>query len=395
MDFQEQLKQQLAKFDSNSESTSNTDQPRHQPIRISKKRKFFGRILPIAPSDINAPFAVPFERVWLPYKTQAGAVSQVPVIINSDDPEDEIAKICNWLVMQNNKYRKEHQGYTDDIINIFDKKPVYGFHIERRAEILGVELDPQTGNMRTNANGVADVKNYLLPISAYTNILRLLVEPDMPYQINGHPFATPQQFITPAETFPLGIQFDGSTDYPTTPRPDIVLPAITYNYVEKNADGSYKYFDDPVKANEVTRTASPDFYELVLAQLKDRVRQATTNAKSQPQQPQQQPSQPQNSQPTSTAPAWNSTPVEPQVATPEPAKTEANASTPWTPAPEDETTVDPFEKKEPQGSTELPTTPSTESAQPQWNPSPDIENTDDEFNASSDVSDILHGLGLE
>ena len=266
MDFKKMLKEKMNQADNIGNGNGNSRAESLPVTRISSKRPFFGRILPMG--DVFP--LVEVDRVFVPYTNQAGAVSKIPVIL-SKDGSDELTKLLKWVISTNYKYRESHQEFKKDIINLFDTPQKYNFHIIHRAYMVGLELNSAGNGYVVDQNGVPLVSLFDIPFSAYNNLLKLLSTTPA-FQIEGHPFKDDMQFLTADKTFPISIKFDGNTNYLVNARPDIVLDNMGYNYLEKDENG-YKYFADPYEEAKTLKETNPSMYKTLLGQIRGIVRE--------------------------------------------------------------------------------------------------------------------------
>lgn len=274
MDFKEMLKAKINQVENVGNNNSASSSTPRQVTRISSKRSFFGRILPLGD---KFPL-VEIDRVFVPYKNAGGSVSTIPVVI-SPDSSDELTRLLKWVISTNYRYRESHQGFNKDIINLFDTPQRYNFHIIHHALMVALELNQNGDGYRVDENGIPDVELYEIPFSAYGNLLNLL-NTTPAFKVNGAPFKDDMQFLTSDQTFPVSIKFDGSTNYPVDARPDLVLGAMSFNYLEKNGE-EYKYFTDPYEEATPLGEINSTMYNNLLSQLKAKVKDEYQKMKSQ------------------------------------------------------------------------------------------------------------------
>jgi hypothetical protein len=276
-DFSTQINQLLA---------NNNQQSDFRPVRIGAKKHFVGRILPLEQGQF--PFAQ-YQQAWVNYTTKSGESISMPVKINSRNPQDKVAKLLNQVIDFNNDYRHSHPQEKGDAISLSGGR--FGLNIQSRAYFLGVELSKtQTGSFAQNLNpdGQPDIKTYDVSHGALRQVATLL-RPDIPYMNNNQPmFNTQLQFITTGETLPVSIKTerDNSGRYQTTAQimSGLILPAMNFNYLEKNADNTYKYIDNIYQQAKPLMETNPNQYEMLYQQLsqsataqKDKLNQAQTN----------------------------------------------------------------------------------------------------------------------
>lgn len=261
MDFNEILKQQLqlSSQQGNGGNNQEHEERHHQLINISRNNPFYGRIMPI--HNEKGWFAHPFERVWLTYNGKI-----VPVIIDTKNPNDEIAKLALRLVSYN--YSVEETQRLK--VNPRDR---YGFRIEKRAEFVGAPANPDTDQPVLTADGTPVLLNYTITMSAYNSILQLLSDPRS--LINGKPWSTEFKFITLGETYPMSISLPNNENkYDVRfPSGHVLQPLNFPNWDARDNSGNYVRFDDIDKFNRPLIETSPTFYGKVL----DTFKQFLTN----------------------------------------------------------------------------------------------------------------------
>lgn len=237
-------------------------------VRVNGKTPMFARILPLGDKWL----ACRFDQAYIDVNGFKGMVTLTSSNPDNteDDDLDELATLCNKAVALNKEYKKI-VGNTNapDLIDLAPGGR-YGFRIKHSVEVVGVPVikSPQGSFQMANSqtgNGLA-ITNYVISLATYLNIIDKLRDN---YMINGQSFDTPLQFITEKASYPLSIKIARDRkSYDVDLRTDIPLPAINYNYLEKDASGNYKYIDDPYMFNKPTRVASPSRYNQAIQAIK-------------------------------------------------------------------------------------------------------------------------------
>ena len=265
-------------------NSNNSDNPtaNYRPVTINKKTPFLGRILPI--DDHSFPFVL-YQQVWVSYTNKAGQVNSTAINVNTDDPNDKLGKLLQEIVSFNHQYNKEHPDHASegDIIKVAAGK--FPLRIAQRAAFLGVALQKnQQGqwSQSVNPQGQLDIKSYDISNGALVAIAEKL-KPEFPYMYNGQQmFQDGFQFITANATFPVSVKFNepasgkGIGNWSAEVIQGMALPAVNFNYLEKDETGNLKYVDDLVKMNQATYLLNPNFADFLYDQLS-----ATFNAQKQ------------------------------------------------------------------------------------------------------------------
>lgn len=406
--FQEALQNVL-----NSNNNNNNNNNNFRPVRISAKNDFFGRILPL--ENQNAwPFAI-YQSAWISYTNKDGHVSPLMVTVDTHNQQDELGQLLSSVVSFNRQYNKENPEHKGDAIKISSGR--YALRVSTRVTFLGVQMIKSNGGQfvqKSDPNGNPAIESFDMSYSALRELAALL-KPEAPYiNRDGQPrFNTPFQFITTNETFPVRIHFNqvpnGVGNWSATPNEMYSLPAIPFNYFEKNSDGTYKFIDDVVKEREPLLTSNPKFYQTVLNQVKEAIatqKQNLTQSQTNPYagdmpfnnapQGSQDVVQNMTNQPMSnfTQPQ-NNAPQQPQQA-PEQAQPasqpngqmqQPNASQGTTQAPVQPSNQQPTSSV--QQNNQQPTNPVPQNNQSQM-PFPDNQ-TNDNSNANTDIDGLLNG----
>lgn len=266
-DFSSQINQLLS-------SNNNNAQTEFRPVRIGAKKSFIGRILPL---NGKFPFAR-YQQAWVNYTTNSGEVVSMPVKINSSNPNDKVAKLLNEIIDFNRDYRQTHPQEKGDAIALSSGR--FGLNIQSRAYFLGVELakNNEGGYAESlNPDGQPDIKAYDISLGALRSVAALL-RPDVPYMNNNQPmFNNDLQFITTGATIPVNIKTVRGDNgrYQTTAQvvSGLILQPLQFNYLEKNADGSYKYVDDIYQQAKPLMETNPNQYERLYSQLANSVKE--------------------------------------------------------------------------------------------------------------------------
>lgn len=275
-DFQQALNQYINQ--NNNQGGSN-----FKPVSISRKHPFFGRILPVS---ANAwPFAM-YNNVWVSYTNKSGQVTPLSFNIDPQDPNDKLGKLISNVISFNRQYSKQHRDFVDQNGNPKEAIQIaygkFGLNINHRATFYGVTVEKtQDGRyaQALNPEGQLDIKAYDISNGALNEIASLL-QPKIPYmKQNGQPmFNNAMQFITAQETYPISLSFEKQG---TSQRgswkgeviSQLVLPAITYNYMEKDQLGNYKYVPDIFTEQQPLYKREPSFADTVYDQLSQSVKQ--------------------------------------------------------------------------------------------------------------------------
>lgn len=265
-------------------NSNNSDNPtaNYRPVTINQKTPFLGRILPI--DDHSFPFVL-YQQVWVSYTNKAGQVNSTAINVNTDDPNDKLGKLLQEIVSFNHQYNQEHPDHASegDIIKVAAGK--FPLRIAQRAAFLGVALQKnQQGqwSQSVNPQGQLDIKSYDISNGALVAIAEKL-KPEFPYMYNGQQmFQDGFQFITANATFPVSVKFNkpasgkGIGNWSAEVIQGMALPAVNFNYLEKDETGNLKYVDDLVKMNQATYLLNPNFADFLYDQLS-----ATFNAQKQ------------------------------------------------------------------------------------------------------------------
>lgn len=393
-DFSAQINQLLS---------SNNSQQDFRPVRVGVKKHFVGRILPLEQGKF--PFAQ-YQQAWVNYTTKSGESISMPVKINSRNPQDKVAKLLNQVIDFNRDYHQSHPQEKGDAISLSSGR--FGLNIQSRAYFLGVELAKnQNGTFAQtlNPDGQPDIKAYDLSHGALRQVA-VLLRPDIPYMNNNQPmFNTGLQFITTGETLPVSIKTerDNNGRYQTTAQimSGLILPAMQFNYLEKNTDGSYKYVDDIYQQAKPLMETNPNQYEMLYQQLsqsanaqQSKLKQAQTNPfpNQQVNVAQQMASQPQ--QKVDSMPFSNDiTNVEATQPTPHAAQSQpatqsvASQQTPQQPV---QQPTQPQSVRSQSIQNNAPQTNSVQSAQPQ--PTSSADDIDKMLDNDKDLDDLLNDL---
>lgn len=408
--------------DAINQLNSNSNENNFRPTTLGKKQAFFGRILPL--ENGGFPF-VQFREAWVSFTKKDGSVTALPVIVDPNNPNDQLAKLLNTVIQFNkDKGAKDEKGYAVDTIKLASGR--FPLSIRTRTYFLGVPVTNQNGTyaQAVDNQGRPAVEAYQISYSGMYAISSLLT-PEMPYMNarTGQPMFTDQaQFMTAGETMPVSAKFvdapnGGVGSWNASVNQAMILPAMNFNYLERDDQGNMKYVDDIEKEAKPLVESDPNFYQIVLNQLTQSYNTQLAQVSSNPyatganfsQAPQvgagdlpfpsqsQTPNAPTNNQaPTNGQPA-------PQAPVSSSAPTQGNFtnqfSQPTTDTPEDDLSM-PFpnstDMQEPTPTSaptapasQAPVQPTTPAQQPQPNTTPDpLAN----LNASSDVDSFLANL---
>lgn len=251
-----------------NDSQNDQQQDNFRPVVINQNQPFLGRILPIGGLW---PFAE-YYQAWISLTRKDGSVTPYPVIIDNDpNSNDKLGILLHRAIEYNNQHRTKQD--SSDRIKLASGR--YPLRIQRRATFLGVAVQNQNGQwgQQVDNQNHPVIKAYDISYGAEQAICALL-KPEMPYLYNGKElFNTPEQFITIQATFPVSAKFEkphgkGVGNWSASVQ-QLLLPAMNFNYLEKNQDGSYKYVDDIFKERQPLMKTNPDFYQQVLAQISE------------------------------------------------------------------------------------------------------------------------------
>lgn len=400
-DFSERLKEELSKATKSNGSSNNNDngpQRKSRPVYVNKKNPFFGRILPLG----DKWFAVTTKRVQMTLPKKNGEYTMSP-ILDMDNKEDKLATLIKQVQHYNYQYRQDHDVPDQyDAIGL-NKEPFGGgeptTRVQTRSEFIGIQMvqgDNGQYVMEQGPNGPI-IRNFSASGTVYNDLLELMA--DKSYTVNGQPFPDALGFVSARETFPVQAKIHGQNQWSVTPRPDIVLPAMTYNYLEKGVNGEdYKYFDDPYLFNQPLMKANPDFYERVYGQVKEIVTKRMEELKSEDSGFQGNPyEQPEPQEPQQWKPQAPVQQTQPQA----PKALQTNDyPEPWAqagevPANPGKVSTDEYEPQAPEPE-QTPKPESAQQAQPQVQQTPEVkgEEIGDGMTADKNVDDLLSELGL-
>ena len=439
---------------------SNSNENNFRPTTLGKKQAFFGRILPL--ENGGFPF-VQFREAWVSFTKKDGSVTALPVIIDPSNQNDQLAKLLSTVIQFNkDKGAKDEKGYAVDTIKLASGR--FPLSVRTRAYFLGVPVTNQNGTyaQAVDNQGRPAVEAYQISYSGMYAISSLLT-PEMPYMNarTGQPMFTDQaQFMTAKETMPVSAKFvdapnGGVGSWNASVNQAMILPAMNFNYLERDAQGNMKYVDDIEKEARPLIESDPNFYQIVLNQLTQSYNtqmaqvssnpyatgasfnstpqvgandlpfpnqnqtssaptnnQAPMNGQPAPQAPMNNQSQPQKvdvvanmtgqpasnfTQPTAPAqPAPQSTQAPVSSSTPDQGNFANPFSQPTTDTPESDLSMpfpSPADMQDPASASQAPVQPTTPAQQPQTQPQ--TNTTPDplaNLNASSDVDSFLANL---
>lgn len=318
MSFEEQIEAILG--DSHK---AQQQQDNFRAINIGKT-PFVGRILPL--EEGKFPF-VSYTRSWLSYTNRNGEPTTIPVIFDRTNPNDVLGKLIASVFFYNRSQSKA-TGNNDDVIKISSGR--FGLQMQERATFLGVRVGPnQQGNYVEEIDGNTNqevIKAFDISHGMLRNVAELL-KPSVPYMNNqGQPlFNTPLQFISAGQTFPVELKSTQGADrhWSSTANAlnQIALPPMSFNYLEKEQDGSYKYIPNIAKEQRPLLETNPTFYEKVYAYVKESVdaqmsKLGITTLDTRNQAPAQQTPGFNSSQPTQPSPAFQASKPTNSPATP-------------------------------------------------------------------------------
>ena len=238
------------------------------------KTPFVGRILPLEEGEF--PF-VSYTRSWLSYTNRQGEPTSIPVIFDRTDPNDVLGKLIASVFFYNRAQAKA-TGNNDDVIKISSGR--FGLQMQERATFIGVRVGPnQQGAYVEEIDGNTNqevIKAFDISHGMLRNLVELL-KPSVPYMNNqGQPlFNTPLQFISAGQTFPVELKSTQGSDrhWSSTANAlnQIALPPMSFNYLEKEQDGSYKYIPNLAQERRPLSETNPTFYEKVYNYVKESV----------------------------------------------------------------------------------------------------------------------------
>jgi hypothetical protein len=258
--------------DAINQLNSNSNENNFRPTTLGKKQAFFGRILPL--ENGGFPF-VQFREAWVSFTKKDGSVTALPVIVDPNNPNDQLAKLLNTVIQFNkDKGAKDEKGYAVDTIKLASGR--FPLSIRTRTYFLGVPVTNQNGTyaQAVDNQGRPAVEAYQISYSGMYAISSLLT-PEMPYMNarTGQPMFTDQaQFMTAKETMPVSAKFvdapnGGVGSWNASVNQAMILPAMNFNYLERDAQGNMKYVDDIEKEAKPLIESDPNFYQIVLKQL--------------------------------------------------------------------------------------------------------------------------------
>lgn len=312
VNFRELINKQLNQLDGgNSNGGGNEDTRKKERVDIGRKHPFFGRVLPLGTEEF--PFTN-YAEAWVDYTTKDGKQTMTKLVLDVDDRDDKLTSLLYKAIRYNNEYRKEHQNFKGDkiIMNHKQADSPYPFRISRRAEFVGIPLAKDLNGqlqLKTNTETGYEFVNYSVSNAAYKTLLELTQSDTL--MVNGKPFDTDLGYITKDETLPVAIKLNTEgRGYDVQPSM-MVLPAITFDYLQRGTDGDYLYFDDPALHNKPTKETNPGLYEAVLQQLTNSVNAQMGADKESQVNPYVEAPQPQVQTPVAPAPQTVQAPVQP------------------------------------------------------------------------------------
>ena len=268
MSFEEQIEAILG-----DNHTTQQQQDNFRAVNIGKT-PFVGRILPL--EEGKFPF-VSYTRSWLSYTNHKGEPTNIPVIFDRANPNDVLGKLIANVFFYNRSQAKA-TGNSDDAIKISGGR--FGLQMQERSTFLGVRVGPnQQGAYVEEIDGNTNqevIKAFDISHGMLRNVAELL-KPSVPYMNNqGQPlFNSPLQFISAGQTFPVELKSTQGSDrhWSSTANAlnQIALPPMSFNYLEKEQDGGYKYIPDIEKERRPLLETNPTFYETVYTYVKDSV----------------------------------------------------------------------------------------------------------------------------
>lgn len=258
--------------DAINQLNSNSNENNFRPTTLGKKQAFFGRILPL--ENGGFPF-VQFREAWVSFTKKDGSVTALPVIVDPNNPNDQLAKLLNTVIQFNkDKGAKDEKGYAVDTIKLASGR--FPLSIRTRTYFLGVPVTNQNGTyaQAVDNQGRPAVEAYQISYSGMYAISSLLT-PEMPYMNvrTGQPMFNDQaQFMTAGETMPVSAKFvdapnGGVGSWNASVNQAMILPAMNFNYLERDDQGNMKYVDDIEKEAKPLVDSDPNFYQIVLNQL--------------------------------------------------------------------------------------------------------------------------------
>lgn len=273
--------------DAINQLNSNSNENNFRPTTLGKKQAFFGRILPL--ENGGFPF-VQFREAWVSFTKKDGSVTALPVIVDPNNPNDQLAKLLNTVIQFNkDKGAKDEKGYAVDTIKLASGR--FPLSIRTRTYFLGVPVTNQNGTyaQAVDNQGRPAVEAYQISYSGMYAISSLLT-PEMPYMNarTGQPMFNDQaQFMTAGETMPVSAKFvdapnGGVGSWNASVNQAMILPAMNFNYLERDDQGNMKYVDDIEKEAKPLVESDPNFYQIVLNQLTQSYNTQLTQVSSNP-----------------------------------------------------------------------------------------------------------------
>lgn len=267
MSFEEQIEAILG------DTHTAQQQDNFRAINIGKT-PFVGRILPLEEGEF--PF-VSYTRSWLSYTNRQGEPTSIPVIFDRTNPNDVLGKLIANVFFYNRSQMKA-TGSSEEAIKISSGR--FGLQMQERSTFLGVRVGPnQQGAYVEEIDGNTNqevIKAFDISHGMLRNLVELL-KPSVPYMNNqGQPmFNTPLQFISAGQTFPVELKSTQGSDrhWSSTANAlnQIALPPMSFNYLEKEQDGSYKYIPNIKQERRPLLESNPTFYEKVYNYVKESV----------------------------------------------------------------------------------------------------------------------------
>ena len=282
MDFSQMLKQQ-ASLTSNDSNENSFVQPKRPALRIGQNNSnVLVRILPLGDKYFATSFRVAFLKLNKKDGTVINQMVRFPVRdtvdLTSAEYDEQLAQRDPLFgaVKKALEIERENKGALDISTN-----PRFDFAVRERHMVAVVPVNMNTRAMTTTPEGNPDIRLLELSNPAYNGILNAIMTGGYTLP-GGKPFPDELSFISAGETYPVAITLNDKS-YNITVRPDILLPPMPNNYLQRTDDNQdYVFFDDPYRFSrssfeELNGSEENSYYNYILNQVQDKLARYNKN----------------------------------------------------------------------------------------------------------------------